>query len=76
MSERVARGTPDPLEHASSDKQYPTDPRGELDAGLPERIPPCMKRTWCVLSLDHRGRCVEVPSLIPQGEYQRQRRSK
>jgi hypothetical protein len=26
-----------------------------------ERALPCIKRTWCVMPVDHDGGCVEVP---------------
>lgn len=61
VSDRIARGTPDPLERAAADKHYPTDPRGQRDPGAHGHIPPCIKRTWCVLADDHPGSCVEVP---------------
>lgn len=40
-------------------KHYPTDPRGQQDAGTP-RVDPCRKRTWCILE-EHLGSCHEVP---------------
>jgi hypothetical protein len=61
VSDRVARGTPDPLEHADAIRHCPTDPRGLHDAGAAGRIEPCLVRTWCVLSNKHEGNCVEVP---------------
>lgn len=55
-------------------KLYPTDPRGELDLGLPERTPPCAKRTWCLLAVDHTGSCVEVPRVSYEDRGPKRRR--
>lgn len=67
----------------AGDKAYPTDPQGELDAGLDrQRTEPCARRIgvgpagygWCWLADGHDGMCRgklsvlgELPTFMPKG---------
>lgn len=58
---------------SKSEKQYPIDPAGELDAGVERetREHPCTKRTWCIRGQhDDAGDCVVVPRhALPAADF-------
>lgn len=46
-------------------KEYPVSERGLQDAGEDrDRIPPCVKQTWCTLLEGHAGDCIEKPRTV------------
>lgn len=56
---RLAEGTAPGTERSPLASEEAT-PR-ETELGAKTHDPPCVRRTWCVLSRDHLGACVEVP---------------